>query len=181
MAETNGADAAAKKVVMVTGGTGLVGSGIKEFVATDTEVSFHRSLTQDENFENFRNQPSAGADNRVLAACCCRVVSYLMNSVLRTDDYFVLYYCKYYGGLVKFGVCKIRSCSIATFFCRKAEIVVDRPRAICAQQQPAASVLVRWYSHSALPSPRSPPCRWYRHTGKYTEEVLAFENCLVQQ
>lgn len=38
MAETNGADAAAKKVVMVTGGTGLVGCGIKEFVASDPEV-----------------------------------------------------------------------------------------------------------------------------------------------
>eukprot|EP00752_Nemacystus_decipiens_P016497 g14747.t1 len=38
MAETNGADAAAKKVVMVTGGTGLVGCGIKEFVASDAEA-----------------------------------------------------------------------------------------------------------------------------------------------
>ncbi len=39
MADTTGADAAAKKVVMVTGGTGLVGCGIKEFVSTDAEVS----------------------------------------------------------------------------------------------------------------------------------------------
>lgn len=38
MAETTGADAAAKKVVMVTGGTGLVGCGIKEFVESDPEV-----------------------------------------------------------------------------------------------------------------------------------------------
>lgn len=37
MADTNG-DANAKKVVMVTGGTGLVGVGIKEFVSTDPEV-----------------------------------------------------------------------------------------------------------------------------------------------
>lgn len=43
MAETNGADAAAKKVVMITGGTGLVGCGIKEFVSSDAEVScFHQ-------------------------------------------------------------------------------------------------------------------------------------------
>lgn len=44
MAETNGADAAAKKVVMITGGTGLVGSGIKEFVDSDAEVSSYTSL-----------------------------------------------------------------------------------------------------------------------------------------
>lgn len=58
MAETNGADAGAKKVVMITGGTGLVGCGIKEFVATDTEVSSFCSLTYNEN----RNQLSAGAE-----------------------------------------------------------------------------------------------------------------------
>ena len=45
MAETNGADAAAaKKVVMITGGTGLVGCGIKEFVESDAEVSSNPSL-----------------------------------------------------------------------------------------------------------------------------------------
>lgn len=44
MAETNGADAAAKKVVMITGGTGLVGCGIKEFVESDAEVSSYPSL-----------------------------------------------------------------------------------------------------------------------------------------
>lgn len=44
MAETNGADAAAKKVVMITGGTGLVGCGIKEFVASDAEVSSYVHL-----------------------------------------------------------------------------------------------------------------------------------------
>lgn len=38
MAETAGSDAAPKKVVMITGGTGLVGSGIKEFVSNDAEV-----------------------------------------------------------------------------------------------------------------------------------------------
>lgn len=38
MAETSGADAVPKKVVMVTGGTGLVGCGIKEFVSSDAEV-----------------------------------------------------------------------------------------------------------------------------------------------
>lgn len=38
MAETSGTDAAPKKVVMVTGGTGLVGCGIKEFVESDAEV-----------------------------------------------------------------------------------------------------------------------------------------------
>lgn len=36
MAETNGE--AGKRMVMVTGGTGLVGCGIKEFVSTDKEV-----------------------------------------------------------------------------------------------------------------------------------------------
>lgn len=36
MAETNGE--AGKRKVMVTGGTGLVGSGIQEFVSTDKEV-----------------------------------------------------------------------------------------------------------------------------------------------
>lgn len=38
MAETCATDAAPKKVVMITGGTGLVGSGIKEFVSSDAEV-----------------------------------------------------------------------------------------------------------------------------------------------
>ena len=38
MAETSGADSVPKKVVMVTGGTGLVGCGIKEFVSSDAEV-----------------------------------------------------------------------------------------------------------------------------------------------
>lgn len=36
MAETNGETG--KRTVLVTGGTGLVGSGIKEFVSTDKEV-----------------------------------------------------------------------------------------------------------------------------------------------
>lgn len=42
MAETNGETG--KRTVMVTGGTGLVGSGIKEFVSTDKEVrsSLHK-------------------------------------------------------------------------------------------------------------------------------------------
>lgn len=36
MSETN--ESSSKKKVMVTGGTGLVGQGIKEFVSTDSEV-----------------------------------------------------------------------------------------------------------------------------------------------
>lgn len=38
MSEAN--ESSSKRKVMVTGGTGLVGHGIKEFVSTDAEVNF---------------------------------------------------------------------------------------------------------------------------------------------
>lgn len=50
MSDNNG-DASAKKVVMVTGGTGLVGVGIKEFVSTDPEV---RKISVTWNKQNLR-------------------------------------------------------------------------------------------------------------------------------
>lgn len=46
MAESEAAAVASKRVVMVTGGTGLVGSGIKEFVDSDPEVRGSRLQNQ---------------------------------------------------------------------------------------------------------------------------------------
>ena len=68
MAETTGSDAAPKKVVMVTGGTGLVGCGIKEFVSNDAEV---RVLKIGENRHWCGIHHFAAALCAVLGCCCC--------------------------------------------------------------------------------------------------------------
>ena len=62
MADTNG-EAQSKKVVMVTGGTGLVGVGIKEFVESDAEV--RNSNVKNEKWNNLR--PLLCGDDRPMS------------------------------------------------------------------------------------------------------------------